>query len=54
MNSESAGNYEKLSSSIIRRTKTKSTTCKNLNRNFVGYELNEEYYRKSIERLKNE
>ena len=32
---------------------TTAVACKNLNRNFTGCELNEEYYRKSMERLNN-
>lgn len=30
---------------------TTAVACKNLNRNFIGCELNEEYYRKSMERI---
>ena len=30
---------------------TTAVACKNLNRNFIGCELNEEYYKKSMERI---
>ena len=33
---------------------TTAVACKHLNRNFIGCELDEEYYKKSLERLKND
>lgn len=36
---------------IFNGSGTTSIACLNTNRNYIGFELNEEYYNKSLERI---